>query len=239
MNLFASKKEAGVMAVVAAFFVLMTFGFTIEPLITVILINRTIPLGTASLLVISPTAKNADIVVAVGKQAVQTELLDKANDLLTELKVKEVAIQATSFELTTGSPAKVTVTDIRHFLSRLTPFDIKTILPDGTFMTETVIDPALIQVTNKNDIWTFTQTNPQVVVQKNGLTSDILVNYPLVGDIHGFESLIGCKNTVPGIKTLSFRTIRQGFVPAIFTSFLAYFKDYSCFQSFSTLVQKS
>ena len=239
MNLFASKKEAVVMAVIAAFFVLVTLGFTIEPLVAVILTNRTIPLGTTTLLVVSPDAKSADIVAAVGKKTVQSELLNKTGDLLGGLDVRSVAIQATSFEIATKDPPGAAVEKIRQFLSRLTPFDIKTILPDGTFMTETVIDPALIKVATGKDIWTFTQTNPQVVVRKNGLNSNILVGNPQPGDIHGFESPIGCKKTAPGIKILTFKPLRQTLISSIFTSFLAYFNDYSCFQSFSTFLRKS
>jgi len=239
MNLFGSKKEAWVMAGVAAFFVLVTLGFTLEPLVAVILVNRTIPLATTSLLVVSPNAKSADIVAAVGKKTVQSELMDKADDLLGRLGVRSVAIQATSFAIATKASPEGAVAKIRRFLSQLTPFDIKTILPDGTFMTETVIDPALVKITTGKDIWTFTQTNPQIVVQKNGLKSNILVNNPQVGDIHGFESPIGCKKTAPGIKTLTFEPKRQALIPSIFTSFLAYFRDYSCFQSFSTFITKS
>jgi len=123
-------------------------------------------LETTSLLVVSSNAKSADIVAAVGKKTVQSELLDKTDDLLSGLGVRSVAIQATSFEISTKASPEGAVAKIRQFLSRLTPFDIKTILPDGTFMTETVIDPALIKVAAGDNIWTFSQTNPQIVVQK-------------------------------------------------------------------------
>ena len=239
MNLFGSKKEAWVMAGVAAFFVLVTLGFTLEPLVTVILAYRTIPLETTSLLVVSSNAKSADIVAAVGKKTVQSELMDKADDLLGRLGVRSVAIQATSFAIATKASPEGAVAKIRRFLSQLTPFDIKTILPDGTFMTETVIDPALIKVAAGDNIWTFSQTNPQIVVQKNGSKSNILVNNPQVGDIHGFESPIGCKITAPEIKTLTYEPKRKALVSTILTSFLAYFRDYSCFQSFSTFIKKS
>lgn len=236
MNYFASKKEAVTTAAIAAFFVLVTFGFTIEPLVSFILRNRNTPLDTTSLLVVGPTAKSADIVAAVGKTTVQSELLNKADNLLNKLGVRSITLQPTSFAITTGSGAEAAVSDIRRFLSQLTPFDIKTILPDGTFMMETVIDPALIKVANNRDIWTFTQTNPQVVVQKNGLISNILVNNPQVGDIHDFESPIECKDTAKGIKTIHYDPTRKTLISSIFTSFSAYLRDYSCFQSFSTFV---
>jgi hypothetical protein len=242
MNYFASKKEALVTAVIAAFFVLVAFVFTIEPLVSIILANRTIPLKTTSLLVVSSGAKTSDILAAVGKQDLKSELFAKTNDFLEKLSIQSIAVQDRSFAISTARPSEQVTTNLRKYLSRLSPTDIKTLLPDGTFMTETVIDPILIKVkTGKTGVyktWTFTQTNPQVVIQENGLNSDILINNPQVGDIHGFESPATCSSNTNKIRTIGFNTTRKPLISAFLTSFLAYFKHYSCFQSFSTFNQK-
>jgi hypothetical protein len=167
-------------------------------------------------------------------------LLNKIKDLVLSQKILSATTQTNSAVLEDSIAPGLLVSDIRRFLSKLTPFEIKTIMPDQTSMIETVIDPSLIEVktddAEKPSTWTFTQTNPQLVIRKNGLNSSIYINYPQVVNSHGFETITDCSVGVNGIKTVSFDITRKPLVSSLYSSFSAYFKRYSCFQSFSTFV---
>jgi hypothetical protein len=251
MNLFGSKKEAWVMAVVAAFFVLVALVFTFEPLITVILSTRTMPAATTASMTIAPAlhpkADFFDALMATVPPshgwAGNVALLNKIKSLVLSQKIVSATTQTNSAVLEDIAQPEQLATNIRRFLSKLTPFEIKTILPDQTSMIETVIDPSLIVVktdsSQKPSIWTFAQTSPQLVIKKNGQNSSIFINYPQVVYIHGFESITGCSVGSTGIKTIAFNTVRKALISSMFSSFSAYFRDYSCFQSFSTLFRKS
>ena len=246
MNIFGSKKEAWVMAGVAAFFVLVTLGFTVEPLVSVILRSRVMPSETREYLTVAPAIQpKGDFLDAITKTIPPThdwagnvELLNKVKDLVFGLNITSATVQNNSVAIEAADAPEGVVTNIRRFLSKLTPFEVETVMPDQTSMTELVIDPGLIQVETdfamKPTVWTFTQTNPQFVIRKNGLNSSIFINYPQVVDSHGFETPVGCAVAANGIKTITYDSTRETLLSAIFKSFLAYFKHYSCFQSFST-----
>lgn len=248
MNLFGSKKEAWVMAGVAAFFVLVTFIFTFEPLVTVILSTRTMPTATTALMTVAPAlhpkADFFDALMATVPPshgwAGNVALLNKIKNLVFSQKIISARTQTNSAVLEDSIAPEQLVSDIRRFLSKLTPFEIKTILPDQTSMIETVIDPGLIDIKTDNvknpTLWTFTQTNPQLVIKKSGSNSLIFINYPQVVNSHGFESITGCAVETTGVKTLTFDITRKPLISSIYSSFSAYFKHYSCFQSFSTFV---
>jgi hypothetical protein len=248
MNLFGSKKEAWVMAVAAAFFVLVALVFTFEPLVTVVLSTRTMPsMTTASMTVapaLHPKADFFDALMATVPPshgwAGNVALLNKIKDLVLSQKILSASTQTNSAVLDDAIQPERLVTDLRRFLSKLTPFEIKTILPDQTGMIERVIDPSLIEVktdsSQKPSVWTFTQTNPQLVIRKNGSNSSIYINYPQVVNSHGFGSIIDCAVGTTGIKTVTFDTMRKPLLSSLYSSFSAYFKHYSCFQSFSTFV---
>jgi hypothetical protein len=249
MNIFGSKKEAWVMAGLAAFFVLVTLGFTLEPLISVILRSRSLPSETKEYLIVAPALQpKGDFFDGIMKNvppshgwAGNVDLLTKVKGLVFGLNITAATVQNNSVAIEAANDPTQVVTDIRRFLSKLTPFEIQTVMPDQTTMTETVIDPSLIAITTdlaiKPTVWTFTQTNPQLVIKKNGSNSSILINYPQVVDTHGFESPTGCSVSGNGIKTVTYNFERQTLLSAVFNGFSAYFRDYSCFQSFSTLIQ--
>jgi len=246
MNLFGSKKEAWVMAGVAAFFVLVTVIFTFEPLVSVILSTRTMPAATAASMTVAPAlhpkADFFDALMATVPPshgwAGNVALLNKIKNLVLSQKIISASTQTNSAVLEDSIAPEQLVSDIRRFLSKLTPFEIKTILPDQTSMIETVIDPGLIETKTDNaknpTLWTFTQTNPQLVIKKSGSNSLIFINYPQVVNSHGFESIIGCAVGTTGIKTVTFDIMRKPLISSMYSSFSAYFKHYSCFQSFST-----
>jgi len=245
MNIFGSKKEALIMAGVAAFFVLAALTFTFEPLVAVILKTRTMPAGTTVYLTAASTSKHPDFFDGVMKtmppsrdRAMNIELLNKIQSLIFGFNITSVAVQSQSVIIKAANHPEQIVADIRRFLSKLTPFEIKTILPDQTSMIETVIDPGLIKIetdrANETTTWTFAQTNPQLTIKKNGSNSEIFLNYPQVVDNHGFEAPIRCIIAANGIKTVSYGAIEQTLVSAFIKGFLAYFRDYTCFQSFST-----
>ena len=248
MNLFGSKKEALITAVVAAFFVLVTLVFSFEPLVTVVLSTRTMPTATTASMTIAPALHpQADFFDALMATVPPThgwagnvDLLNKIKDLVLSQNIISATTQTNSAILEDAIAPKQLISDIRRFLSKLTPFEIKTILPDQTSMIETVIDPGLIEVKTDNadkpTVWTFTQTNPQLVIRKNGLNSLININYPQVVNSHGFETITGCSVGTTGIKTVTFDITRKPLISSLYSSFSAYLKHYSCFQSFSTFV---
>jgi len=248
MNLFGSKKEALVTAVIAAFFVLVALVFTFEPLVTVVLSTRVMPTATtASMTVASSRQPKADFFDALMAIVPRTQgwadnvsLLNKIKDLVLSQKILSATIQTNSAVLEDLIAPEQLISDIRRFLSKLTPFEIKTILPDQSSMIETVIDPGLVEVKTDHSanptVWTFTQTNPPLVIRKNGSNSTISINYPQDVNNHGFESLTSCSVGSTGIKTVTFNTRRESLIKGLYSSFLAYFKHYSCFQSFSTLI---
>lgn len=242
MNIFGSRKEAVVTAVIAAFFVLTALAMTFEPLVTVILKTRTMPAYTNQYLTADPVAKSADFFDGIMKNVPPSHgwvgnvaLLNKVKDLVFNLNIVSATVQNNSVAIEAANDPEQTVADIRRFLSKLTPFEIKTILPDETSMIETVIDPDLIKVVQNGPSWSFTQTNPQLIIEKNGSNSSIYINYPQAVDTHGFETPISCSTQTDGIKTLKYDATRSTLLSATFKGFLAYLKDYSCFQSFSTL----
>jgi len=239
------------MAGVAAFFVLVALVFTFEPLVTVILSTRTMPTATTASMTVAPALHpKADFFGALMATvppshgwAGNVALLNKIKSMVLGQKIVSSTTQTNSAVLEDAIQPEQLVGVIRQFLSKLTPFEIKTILPDQTSMIETVIDPSLIVVKTDNSqkpsVWTFTQTSPQLVIKKSGSNSLIYINYPQVVNSHGLESITGCSVRTTGIKTVTFDTMRQPLISSIFSSFSAYFRDYSCFQSFSTLIQKS
>lgn len=242
------KKEARIKVGITAFFVLVAIGFTLEPLISLILKTKTLPTGTISLLVAAPAInKQPDFFDAITRQippthgwAANTDLINKAKDLISSLKTSAVTIQGQSIVIAAGNDPEKTMAEIRRFLSKLTPFEIKTILPDQTSMIETVIDPSLILVKTDNDLkpssWTFAQSNPQLSVTKSGYTTLISINYPQNVESQNYKTLTKCSVITNGIKEVEFETGEQTAMPAMFSSFLAYFRYFSCFQSFSTFV---
>jgi len=249
MNLFANKKEAWIMAGVAAFFVLVALAFTFEPLVTIILSTRTMPSETKDYLTPALAGNlKADFFDGVMSTVPPTHawaenaaFLNKIKSLVLGLNITSATVQTNSVVIDAANDPDQVTNDIRRFLSKLTPFEIKTILPDQTSMIETVIDPGMIEI-KTNDaknatIWTFTQTNPQLVVKKSGLNSIIYINYPQAVDSHGFESPSGCYVAGNGIKTVTFEPMRRTLISSILSSFSAYFRHYSCFQSFSTFIK--
>ena len=248
MNLFGSKKEAWVTAVVAAFFVLAVLVFTFEPLVTVVLSTKSLPNETTDSMTVAPALHpKADFFGALMASVPPTHgwvnnvaLMNKIKDLVLSEKIVSATMQTNSASLVAAKEPKQLISDIRRFLSKLTPFEIKTILPDQTSMIETVIDPSLITVKTDNvqnpRIWTFTQTNPQLVIRKNGSSSTIYINYPQVVNSRGYSSVSGCSVGATGIKTVTLNVTQKSLISSIYSSFSAYFKHYSCFQSFSTFV---
>jgi hypothetical protein len=168
-----------------------------------------------------------------------TALLNKIKDLVFGFNITAVSIQTNSVVLEAALEPKLAIEDIRIFLSKLTPFEVKTMLPDDTYMIERVIDPQLINVASSSDKnlpgWVFTQTSPQLFIKNNGSTSAIYINFPQAVDAHGFETPTKCSFGNDGIRTVVYDPQRHGLVLAFFNGFLAYLRDYSCFQSFSTV----
>lgn len=235
------------MAGAAAFFVLTALAFTFEPLVTLILKSRTLPAGTTTYLSASPAVNGKpDFFGAVMKTvppshgwAGNIALLTKLQEPLFGFNIASIAIFPWSLEIDTSEKPEQAMTTLRRHLSKLTPFEINTPLPDGTAMTEIVIDPQLIEVRasedQKNRGWIFTQTSPQLFVKNNGLNSSIYLGYPQDVNAQGFESLSSCRMTTEGLRTVTVDSQRRTLISSVFHSIIAYLSDYSCFQSFSTI----
>ncbi len=247
MNLFALKTERRIVAGVAAFFLLLTAAFTFEPLYFLLLNARHLPAGTTAYFTAAPASRNkpayfSEIMKTIPPShgwAANVNLLNNLKDLIFGFNVTEVTIQPWSVEIETTQKTDEVVTAIRRHLSKLTPFEIKTTLPDNTQMTEFIIDPELITVRaqndNQNSGWIFTQTTPQLFVKNNGSTSIINLNYPQPGDKQSVKTLKSCHFSPNGLVVVTFDPQPHSRLGSIFINIFAYLKDYSCFQSFSTL----
>jgi len=234
------------LAGISAFFVLVAIGFTIEPLVTLFLRTNNLPNRTTHLLVAAPALnKKPDYFSAITKHippthdwAANADLINKAKDLISSLKTSSVMIQNESIVIAAANDAETTMVEIRRFLSKLTPFEIKTILPDQTSMIESVIDPSLILVKTDNEAkpttWTFAQSNPQLIIKKSGYNTLISINYPQIVEDQHYKTITKCSVTAEGIKEVELEKSNHGLISSAYSSFLAYFKYFSCFQSFST-----
>jgi hypothetical protein len=249
MNIFGSKKEAWIIAGVTAFFVLVALAFTLEPLVTIILSTRALPAGTTVTLKIpEKTAPNevigeiTNLIKDFGFKEPNQNIMTKVSALAASLPIQGTIALASSSKglpyslvIETASKPEDIITAIRQLVARLTPSELITILPDNTTMIEIVIDPGMVTVTNQNGQWLFAKLNPQINIQEKPLGSAILINNPQVVEIHGFEAPLSCRLTQTKIREVTYNSQRQALLPAIFNGFLAYFRHYSCFQSFSTL----
>ena len=215
-----------------------TLFFTFEPLVSATLTTQARPGRT--ILAIS----------SLNKTAQQNILVDTVNILKSRSLIlpyqtifSEIPIRASSVALAPKDKTDYTFTfvanvspetalkSIRMALAKQNPSEIITILPDGTAMTEVVIDPSLIQV---KDL-AFTQTYPPIIIGKNGLNSSISIgNSPPVHN-HSFGKIESCQKTVNNNLILSTGSARFTLAAALFKNLLAYFRYFSCFQLFSTI----
>lgn len=252
MKIFASRKETVVTTVIAAFFILVALGFTFEPLITIILRSRTLPAGTTVLMtfnkcVAAPDAINETInlIKSLGFQEPNSAIIAKIGALASNTPLKGYIALAQSetglpysLDIETNTKALNIVAGIRQLVARLSPSELITILPDKTTMTEIVIDPGLIPITQQKvgqyDQWSFSTLNPHISIQQKPSSSAILINNPQVVDMLGFEAPLSCRLSNMQTRIVIFDSHRSSLVPTIFRSILAYFRDYSCFQNFST-----
>ncbi len=239
------------MAGVAAFFVLVALGFTLEPLVSLVLKTRALPAGTTVTLTVPEKTEPTEVIDEItnlikgfGLKEPNQGVMAKASALAASLPIKGTVALASSqnalpysLVIETGSEAEDIVTAIRQLVARLTPSEIITMLPDDTSMIEIVIDPGLVPVTHQNDQWSFAKLDPQIDIQQKSQGSAILINDPQVVDIHGFETPLSCRLTKEKIKELTYDSQRRALLPAVFYGFLAYLRHYSCFQSFSTISQ--
>jgi hypothetical protein len=234
------------MTITLAATLLATLVLTFEPLVSAIVTTQKLPPQT--ILSISAPGRGNGTDIFADTAAAFAELGLKLPDqaLLDSLPIEAASIAtataaklpyAPSFEVSLAP--KEAIAKISSLLARQNPSELQTALPDGTFMTEIVIDPSLVKISqvkeDQKEAWTFTQANPQMVLQKNGLKSLILLGNPQSGDNHGFGELKSCRITASGNAVLALGSQRFALLPATINSLLAYFRHYSCFQSFSTM----
>jgi hypothetical protein len=247
MNIASLNKPRLIKAAITAFFVLIAIGFTLEPLVSLIIRTQDLPAGTGFSLAVAPGKnKRADFYEEIVKITGKTpswgdnlELLDKTKDLIFGLKIKSALIGNDYVVINANTPAVSIIAEIKRYLAKLTPFEIKTLLPDKTAMIEIVIDPALIKTNETQDngqrSWVFEQTNPHIVIQEIGQNSVVILSNQQPVETHGLLGVKSCSLTGNGTKTIAYGNDRQTLTKAVVSSFSAYFRDFSCFQSFSTL----
>ncbi len=251
MNILEAKSKARIIAGIAAFFVIATLGFSFEPLVSLVERTKNMPAETTAYLTLAPSLKpKGDFFEGIMRTIPPThdwtaniDLLNKLKGLVFDSNILTATVQDNSVAISSASKPGPIIANIRRFLSKLTPFEVKTVLPDQTSMTEIVIDPGLVKVATDNEtnpsVWTFAQTNPQLVISKNSLNTNILINYPQIVDNLGYEYPTNCSVSSSGIKTVSLNTARQTLFLALFKGLSAYLRHYSCFQSFSTFTHHS
>lgn len=220
--------------------VLITAIFSFEPLVTVVIATRELPQTTSASL-FKTSRGNGDALVAEilnQRPEIDNDLVSMA-EFLDTLGAKNdyysATIQPKSLLISTTQDVQPLVNTFRRYLAKMTPFEIKTVLPDQTSMTEIVIDPNLIPIVAKAGSWTFTQTNPQLTFTDNGSSKSIIFNNPQIVYNIRYKPLASCYETAKGIKVVTYQNSDELLSSALLHSFLAYIKDYSCFQSFSTL----
>jgi hypothetical protein len=223
--------------------VLLTAVFSFEPLITLVLATKNLPQTTSASLFKTSRGSGETLVNEILNQIPETNkdlvsIAESLDALGAKNSYYSAIIQPKSLIISTTQDIQPLVGAFRRYLAKKTPFAIKTVLPDSTTMTEIVIDPSLVPVETKadsiNGSWTFTQTNPQLTLANIGSNKSIIFNNPQVVYNLRYKSLNSCSETGSGIKVLTYQNSDEMLSTAIINSFLAYLKDYSCFQSFST-----
>ena len=228
------------MALLAAFFVLVTLIFTFEPLFSLILQTRTLPIGTTVYFVKTPqTIENGALTTIADYTQNTLHWDDQVAALFIDNGFVSASFGHSAIRILSRTQPGQIIVSLRRYFAHFNPKEVLTILPDQTSMTEIVIDPSLVPVDHSTveneDNWSFSQANPQIIIRKNGSISSILINNPQAVDIHGFSAPSSCRRNEEQMKIVTLNTDRQPLIGAVFQGFLPYLRDFSCFQSFSTL----
>jgi hypothetical protein len=234
------------MAILLAAAFIATLFFTFEPLFSATLSARTLPSQTIAAVLPTQEPMPQDILSDASRAFSDSGANVPQQQLLSEFPIESASIiaqqsdkKSSSISVTVNSPLNEVMPKIRFLLAKQKPTETKTILPDGSYMIEIVIDPGLMNAKQTNtagsDVWTISQTNPQFIIKEIGSKTMISVGNQQVVDNHGFAELKSCELSTRNNIVFSISSTRHSVIPALFNSFLAYFKYYSCFQSFSTI----
>ncbi len=239
---FASKKEATITVALAAFFVLVTIGFTFEPLATVILKSRDLPQETVLLAKILADTSNEQILadgkMLLGEKGVvfkEGETLKRSvNALLSsvtgERTLNIITQSAGALPVTLTLSGKTNEEYAAKPLVKLiaayeNPSENRITMPDNTTYIEFVADPDKanptklpipLSINTHEDITTIsTSKNPLEKANK-------------------YLSPLSCEELPSGTKIINFAKNRDYFLRNVLFSTKQYLANFECFQSFST-----
>jgi hypothetical protein len=242
MKMFASRNEALVFAVITAFFALVTIFFSLQPLYFAVKQTKNItPDSQKTVFSFSENTAEENIITLLPYlDDKERAMAQKTAELLDAMHIKVFAIETglNGIAIKTTSNTNQLADSFKRILASQNPKETKTRLPDGTYMIEIVIDPAAQSSVspniNKTVDYYFNKTSPNLILINNTEYTTIFIGRAVKSENNNFNRLTSCKRPNSGITVIYLDNIEKTLFSAIKSSFLAYLRDFSCFQSFST-----
>jgi|GEM_PF-3368941 hypothetical protein len=242
MKYFATKREAWITGAIAAFFVLVALAFTFEPLVTVIVSSKNLPAGAILSAKISANEESAQvyadglaIISILGIKPIENPLVKKASMALIssisgEKNLTIVAKPAGSLPITAELSGNSVDPDsaeqsIYRVAAYFDPTENRVIMPDNTSYIEIVADPD--------------KANPDklpIPISINSFKNQITVSTSKKQLDKGnyYLSPTECWQLPSGVNIINYSKISDNLVNNIISGIRAYFRDFQCFQNFST-----
>jgi len=237
-------RERLIMGALALMVFFAAFGFTFEPIVTVVRRSALLPAHTSLVARVPATTPPAafgalieELLRNVGATIPDTpEVALIREHLLPEWSgTRTVIVQNAA-----GAFLPVTVTlsgtgnetgvlaALRRIAAHAAPREETHLLPDGSTFVEIVADPSAVAIADLPLPITVHAAPPLVSLR----TADVSTS-----PSGAFLVPLSCRMTTEGTRIVSYRDA-DGPISAVLSSVPAYLRDFSCFQAFSTFVAK-